>query len=1386
MAAKMEKAENEKPTAPIEVQSKRIFADERMISDADPCQARAVRLAQRSDALVVHGPPGTGKSQTITNVISDHLARGQRVLFVSDKRTALDVVADRLNVQGLGGYCATVHDPKHDQRELYRSVVEQLDGLVDAPLKPGSKDILGRIDTELQTLHDDLLNYHRILIGQNGGPGSFHHLIGIWLTEMGNTSLMVDDRPLQSLVAGELEKHSTRLKETLERAEMAGYRTNPWKDAGGVALSDFLATSMESYRAAMNQCVADAHEADAAHNPVAPGYAPDADLITEAESRKKLSTQLKQVLSRLKPQNGSSAFSDRRDGTLLDAREKINAARQWIEIVRRSRLDSSILASAGTKANPAQLQRELEIVGNYLRMFRAIESDLARVRRTAREADEATILHWIAQGRTAAASAYKKLSAATGLARAVETSALDAALMARLVQHPLNSRQLSDFLAALNGYLETSGKWFGLGGREKTKESEEAARHFGLSLNAKTAAELKDFLSKVMQRMDLAAIVQSITGVALASPPDDEQILCEFKKHFAVVQAVAQESSPADSNNEPTTSSEVVRRINELIRQTSDPAGHILANYQLQTNAADAARLENFLRGLEARIRLTHLHEELTGATASNLVPDEVILKTVETEESLFELLDAVKTAGASASVADAILRSLGDVEASAAMTKALSESPRRAAALIQLEKSLRTVGLFDETWLKNLIAEVRAGALATEIVAKLAESLGTLEGVLRVKDNVARLPGPLADAALKLIANNANAGEGYSAIRRAVVAGEIARRLRQDPELQSVDGVRFRTTFDRYRELIEKKQHLVKDVICDLWTERQRNRLLASGHNRLNGLGADLRRRMTGRGDRAMRLRQVIAHGASVEGGDPLFELRPVWMASPETVSQLFPRQPIFDVVVFDEASQCRLEDALPVLTRAKRVVIAGDPQQLPPTRFFESAVASSEEADIETEQELFEAHQAQVEDLLGAALGLDIQQCYLDVHYRSRNSDLIGFSNQHFYQSRLQPIPDHPRNRTMHPPLTLYRVDGVYEKRTNDVEAATVVQIVRNLLARPEPPSIGIACFNLQQRELIIEKIEECAEQDPDFASKLLAARARRGAGASDGLFVKNLESIQGDERDHLIISTTFGPDPNGKFRRNFGPVGAPGGGRRLNVLVTRARQEIHVVTSIPRSAYATLPPVPDGQQPTGVWLLFAYLNFIEQMTNDYEVANRIIQNTSVNDRAMVDYRRSKVPSNFAKALGQRLASMKNVGSTIHWGNDGFCVDLAIAHPGRAEDVVLGVLCDTTRYSTQQDAVEWEVFRTQILEQQGWKLHRLWTPHFFRDPSGCTQQIIREMQTILDGESQTMPAASTNQQSVTGPSIRDAIAIASRPMVLPQEQEVQQDQPMLEKDAA
>src|SRR5439155_14420834 len=156
----------------------------------------------------------------------------------------------------------------------------------------------------------------------------------------------------------------------------------------------------------------------------------------------------------------------------------------------------------------------------------------------------------------------------------------------------------------------------------------------------------------------------------------------------------------------------------------------------------------------------------------------------------------------------------------------------------------------------------------------------------------------------------------------------------------------------------------------------------------------------------------------------------------------------------------------------------------------------------------------------------------------------------------------------------------------------------IARELLASEKPPSIGIACFNLPQRDLISELLADAAESDSEFAQQYQAALKRSGAATFEGLFVKNLENVQGDERDHIIISTTYGPDRKGKFYRRFGPLGRAGGGRRLNVLVTRARDEVHIVTSIPPAEYRGLPPVPAGAAPGGPWLLFSSLAGAERL--------------------------------------------------------------------------------------------------------------------------------------------------------------------------------------------
>ncbi len=1077
---------------------------------ADPCQARAVSLARDGGALVVHGPPGTGKSQTITNVIADHLYRGQRVLLVCDKRTALDVVADRLGHLGLRDLCGIVHDPRRDQRDLYRNLKQQLDGLSEARTKPQAEGQLIRVDAELRAVHDELAGHHRSLMAAaaDGGP-SFSDLVGRWLAAGDDPAVRLPPAAAAGVTVDVVDAHRAALADLFERARAVDWPRNPWARCGGSSLGDYLARPMAVVRTAVARCVAAAEAADATIDPAMPAFNDVVPLVEQGRARVAWGERLAELLPDVRAIPGL-----------------VGVAKPTAEGVR-----------AGI---------DFEAKGDAHRATMRLEP-------------------------------------------------LDPELRPALDPLPT--------LAELN------------------------EQHLHLSLYAASA-----------KRWTAAF---NFSGKAAAAK--------------------------------------------------------VLTLYGQPLSPAAADRVARFVAGVQARVALATLRAKQMGEAGplATLPSDEVLERHAAVVREWMNAVLAGLTDPALAGVSDALGPVAADPAADDALLAALAASPARAEAVNRLEEELLGAGLFGPAWLADFAGKQRRGESATDAVRALAERVDSVEGVLRVRAARAALPAAAGPAVDALVAQGVAAAAAVAALDRAAVESAIGGRLRADPDLQRIDGRRIDTQFEQYRQLSERRRDLVRDKVRHTWVDRQKGRFLAAAGTKLNGAGADLKRRLTTKGKNANRLRQVFAG----DGGGALLDLCPVWMASPETVAQVFPRQPLFDVVIFDEASQCRLEEALPVLVRGRRAVIAGDPHQLPPTRFFESGLVRSgdDEDEPDDEQSLFEAHQSQVEDLLSAALNLSVRQCYLDVHYRSRSADLIAFSNEHFYNRRLVPIPTRA-GAGGGPAVVFNRVAGTYAERCNPAEADAVVGIVRELLGRAEPPSVGVACLNLPQRDLILDRLDAAAEADPAFAKQLAVARARSGAGSSDGLFVKNLENVQGDERDEIVISTTYGPGADGKFYRRFGPLGMPGGGRRLNVLVTRARDRVHVISSIPAEAYRSLPAVPEGQQAGGAWLLFAYLKFADSARSAGPAAGG----------------QTRHPSTLVDAVAARAGAAET-----YWGNDGFCVDLA----GPGSDA--GVLVDGCRYAAAGDVVDWDVFRTGVLAGQGWRLTRVWSPHLYRDPDGVLKTV-------------------------------------------------------------
>jgi hypothetical protein len=263
--------------------------------------------------------------------------------------------------------------------------------------------------------------------------------------------------------------------------------------------------------------------------------------------------------------------------------------------------------------------------------------------------------------------------------------------------------------------------------------------------------------------------------------------------------------------------------------------------------------------------------------------------------------------------------------------------------------------------------------------------------------------------------------------------------------------------------------------------------------------------------------------------------------MASPESVSAIFPMEQLFDLVVFDEASQCFAERGIPAMYRGKQIVVAGDDQQLSPFDLYQVRWDDTED---------YSEPLLEVDSLLDLA-SQHLMKVQLRGHYRSKSLDLIDFSNQYFYKGNLKLLPERDIMNSKEPAIEFVKVDGEWEKNSNQQEADYIADLVEKLLKSKKDKEIGIVTFNVKQQECVMEALEA------------RAINKRFSIPAS--LFVKNIENVQGDEKDIIIFSIGYAKDKQGRIRHQFGSLNIQKGENRLNVAVTRAREKIFVVSSI-----------------------------------------------------------------------------------------------------------------------------------------------------------------------------------------------------------------------------
>ncbi|MDR0850013.1 MAG: DUF4011 domain-containing protein [Christensenellaceae bacterium] len=443
------------------------------------------------------------------------------------------------------------------------------------------------------------------------------------------------------------------------------------------------------------------------------------------------------------------------------------------------------------------------------------------------------------------------------------------------------------------------------------------------------------------------------------------------------------------------------------------------------------------------------------------------------------------------------------------------------------------------------------------------------------------------------------------------------------------------------------------------------------------------------------------------------LFKLFPCWLLSPESVSTIMPlKKELFDLILFDEASQIFIESTLPTIFRGKYIAIAGDNKQLRPTTTFMRRYMGNDndELDLDTQAAL------EVESLLDLATSR-YNTANLTYHYRSKNEELINFSNFAFYDGRLQIAPNLTKNVGSHP-IEVSKVNGKWLNSRNHEEALRVVEIVKKIFkTRKNNETIGIITFNAEQEQHIEDMLDFESERDPVFRNDYLKECNRKENGEDISLFIKNLENVQGDERDIIIFSIGYAKNEYGKVVSHFGPLNLEGGENRLNVAITRAKQKIYVVTSIEPEELNV-----EASKNLGPKLFKKYLGYARAVSKgSSKEVGIILESLKQTNEVSVKTNERGIEAEIKEAL-------EKMGYTVelNLGNNTYKLTLAV-YDKKLDIYTVGVECDYSAYKSSSSIIERDVFRSKFMESRGWKIIRVWSRDFWLSPQKIINLIAR-----------------------------------------------------------
>lgn len=1354
-----------------------------LIVDCDSSQLAAVHAVKQGKNLILDGPPGTGKSQTIANIIADCLATSKTVLFVSEKAAALEVVKRRLDKAGIGDFCLECHSHKANKKEIVDELGRCL--TLRGEKYPSMDQELADLRRSRDRLNDYAHALHTRQSKLDATPFEVHgRLAQIRVDASTQTAISnpfcIDESALRELceAVGRLancraiiatkgehawrgmkaDRYSLNLPDDIRfhfsrAAETLGARIRASEDLKqlGFLYADPTLADLDAALAASETAL---------KFPVIPPTWVERGLAVSAERYLALhqhAHSYRILLSGLSAYRGDAV--DRTDPELFARAVETGSANSLLQSPQQT-----------VRARAAFFQEAVECLTALISALTNLDTRRATLlveigidglqERTVAEAER------VAQ-RIAALGGLKSPhlswfdSSTRQRLRKTTSSAKQMAAMAVATRELLNPRmQQIAFMDVALPQVEAvlqHNSWFKRWGASwrRTKQafsplyrappSLMPARH--ILDDAYHLKRFHDFRRELTQTLDSDAAAIGWNGdIDFAWDPLLEQleIIEALPADWqTAIRARLGSAGRLDGVHLATMAAEVARACEHFRQAAERLAGIVeiermfdlrdLSQAPLATVSARAtAHVERFHAGVTALTAIIKLLEVDQDVEVNQLSDDLSVLdearslrsQAVEFADQLGETIEPLSSrqicnVTEKANLAEwtvDFLRIHGG-RPPEHVVRVLSDAPTRERlehVTTETRRANTPEGIVSLSFVRSLFessALIAAGvdldALpAIEVKRWLDERVRDADRVsewvsfVTACANMERLG--LATLREEILAHAIPVERAVEVFKQRFFRLWLDEAHRADPALRDFD---LSDHFQNLRRFRESDRFWIKSGFA-----RVRQRVLAESP-RPNGLDVDapdnsevgVLLREVNKKRRHLPIRKLFAAMPTL-----LLKLKPCVMMSPLSVSTFFSsRETHFDVVIFDEASQIRPHDAVCAIYRGKQLVLAGDQKQLPPTDFFERLADDNSEEDEEgVGQDVRD-----FESILDASSSLRFPRQRLKWHYRSRRESLIAFSNRHFYNGELITFPSANDIEGSSGVEFSFVKDGRWSGRSeggvNDPEAMAIAAAVIEHSRQNPKVTLGVITMNQAQQMRVLAEIDARrkgnSDLDPFFSQE-----------NPEPFFVKNLENVQGDERDVILLGIGYAKNAAGVLSHNFGPLSRQGGERRMNVAVTRARADLRVFASIVAQDIDL-----SRTQWQGAKLLRAYLDFAERGP---KALGAEITGDSERD----------FDSDFEREVARAL-SEKGLDVRRQIGCSGYRVDLALVHPAHRGKYVLGIECDGATYHSFATARDRDRLRQEVLEGLGWRICRIWSTDWIRDPRRQIERVMAEYESSL-----------------------------------------------------